>query len=223
MMLKSIQDNDYKYTEKQLQIIEIQENERKRIARDLHDTTLQNLAHVIHQIELGEIKMEQDIVGAKLELISARQNLKNVISEIRNLIFDLRPMSFDDLGLKETFENFIDIVKTYSKFEIISDIDEIDGSEYLLLSIYRIAREALMNALNHSGGNQIIFSCKENKDSLNIIVEDNGKGFSQKDMEKSNHYGLDVMKERVEILKGTMNISFEKGTKVVVNIPVVKY
>ena len=78
-MLKTIQNNDNKYTENQLQIIEVQENERKRIARDLHDTTLQDLTHIIHQIELGEMQMEKDSVGAKFELISARQNLKKVI------------------------------------------------------------------------------------------------------------------------------------------------
>ena len=222
-MLKTIQNNDNKYTENQLQIIEVQENERKRIARDLHDTTLQDLTHIIHQIELGEMQMEKDSVGAKFELISARQNLKKVISDIRNLIFDLRPMSFDDLGLKETFEYFIDIIKSYSTFDVIAEIDDIDGSEYFLLSVYRIAREALMNALNHSGGNQIIFICKENKNSLDIIVEDNGKGFSQEDLNKINHYGLDVMKERVNLLNGTINFLYEEGTKVVVNIPVIKY
>lgn len=222
-MLKTIQNNDNKYTENQLQIIEVQENERKRIARDLHDTTLQDLTHIIHQIELSEMHMEKDSVGAKIELISARQNLKKVISDIRNLIFDLRPMSFDDLGLKETFEYFIDIIKSYSTFDVIAEIDDIDGSEYFLLSVYRIAREALMNALKHSGGNQIIFICKENKNSLDIIVEDNGKGFLQEDLKKINHYGLDVMKERVNLLNGTINFSYEKGTKVIVNIPVIKY
>ena len=129
-MLRSIQNNDNICTKKQTQIIEVQENERKRIKRDLHDTTLQNLTHVMHQIELGEMQMETDAVGAKLELMSARQNLKNVISEIRNLIFDLRPMSFDDLGLKETFENFIDIIKAHSQFEVIAEIDDIKGSDY---------------------------------------------------------------------------------------------
>ena len=154
--------------------------------------------------------------------MSARQNLKNVISEIRNLIFDLRPMSFDDLGLKETFENFIDIIKSYSHFEIISEIDDIKGSDYFLISVYRIAREALVNALKHSGGNKIYFVCKENGDSLKILIEDNGQGFIQDNLQKNNHYGLDVMKERVALLKGTLDIIFDEGTKVIVNIPVVK-
>lgn len=222
-MLGSIHNNDNIYTKNQLQIIEIQENERRRIARDLHDTTLQNLTHIMHQIELGEMKIDKDVVDAKLELLSVRQNLRNVIDEIRNLIFDLRPMSFDDLGLKETLENLIDIIINYSKYEVKSKIDNIQGSDYFLISIYRIAREALVNAVKHSGGNQILFTCVENEDSVCIIVEDNGHGFSQEDSKVSNHYGLEVMRERVNILKGSMDISSENGTKIIVNIPVVKY
>jgi two-component system sensor histidine kinase DegS len=222
-MLKSILNNDDLNSENRLQIIDVQENERKRIARDLHDTTLQSITHVIHQIELSELQMDKDPVGVKLELMSARQNLKNVISEIRNLIFDLRPMSFDDLGLKETFENFIDIIKVYSHFEVTSEIDDIEGNDYLLISVYRIAREALMNALKHSGGNKIHFVCKESKNTLDIIVEDNGCGFSEENLQNCNHYGLDVMKERVNLLKGSMKIIFDNGTKIVVNIPVAKY
>lgn len=222
-MLIKIQNTDFTLTENRIKILHIQENERKRIARDLHDTTLQSITHVIHQLELSEMQMDKDIIGAKLELMSARQNLKNVISEIRNLIFDLRPMSFDDLGLKETFENFIDIIKSYSHFEIISEIDDIKGSDYFLISVYRIAREALVNALKHSGGNKIYFVCKENGDSLKILIEDNGQGFIQDNLQKNNHYGLDVMKERVALLKGTLDIIFDEGTKVIVNIPVVKY
>lgn len=222
-MLIKTQNTDLILTENRIKILDIQENERKRIARDLHDTTLQSITHVIHQLELSEMQMDKDIIGAKLELMSARQNLKNVISEIRNLIFDLRPMSFDDLGLKETFENFIDIIKSYSHFEIISEIDDIKGSDYFLISVYRIAREALVNALKHSGGNKIYFVCKENGDSLKILIEDNGQGFIQDNLQKNNHYGLDVMKERVALLKGTLDIIFDEGTKVIVNIPVVKY
>ena len=221
-MLIKTQNTDLILTENRIKILDIQENERKRIARDLHDTTLQSITHVIHQLELSEMQMDKDIIGAKLELMSARQNLKNVISEIRNLIFDLRPMSFDDLGLKETFENFIDIIKSYSHFEIISEIDDIKGSDYFLISVYRIAREALVNALKHSGGNKIYFVCKENGDSLKILIEDNGQGFIQDNLQKNNHYGLDVMKERVALLKGTLDIIFDEGTKVIVNIPVVK-
>lgn len=212
--------NDYEYSKNRMQIISVQENERKRIARDLHDTVLQNLTHILHQVELSQMYMERDTVKAKLELLSAQQNTKNAIEEIRNIVFDLRPMSFDDLGFKETFDNFYDLITRYSDFEVVFDVDDITGkSEYYLLTVYRIAREALMNALRHSGGNKIIFRCKNDGKRILLTVEDNGKGFDSSKLKEKNHYGLAVIRERVGLLDGTFQIVSDNGTKVIVDVP----
>ena len=212
--------NDNEYSENRMHIISVQENERKRIARDLHDTVLQNLTHILHQVELSQMYMERDTVKAKLELLSAQQNTKNAIEEIRNIVFDLRPMSFDDLGFKETFDNFYDLITRYSDFEVVFDVDDITGkSEYYLLTVYRIAREALMNALRHSGGNKIVFRCKNDGKRILLTVEDNGKGFDSFELKKKNHYGLAVIRERVGLLDGTFQIISDNGTKVIVDVP----
>lgn len=212
--------NDIKYSENREHIISVQENERKRIARDLHDTVLQNLTHILHQLELSQMYMDKDIVRAKLELLSTQQNTKMVIEEIRNIVFDLRPMSFDDLGFKETFDNFYDLITRYSDFEVEFDVDDIVGkSEYFLLTVYRIAREALMNALRHSGGNKIIFRCKNNGQRVSLLVEDNGKGFCPNELKEKNHYGLSVIRERVDLLGGTFQVISDNGTKIIVEVP----
>lgn len=212
--------NDYEYSENRMHIISVLENERKRIARDLHDTVLQNLTHILHQVELSQMYMERDTVKAKLELLSAQQNTKNAIEEIRNIVFDLRPMSFDDLGFKETFDNFYDLITRYSDFEVVFDVDDITGkSEYYLLTVYRIAREALMNALRHSGGNKIVFRCKNDGKRILLTVEDNGKGFDFFELKEKNHYGLAVIRERVGLLDGTFQIVSDNGTKVIVDVP----
>lgn len=83
-----------------LTIFKVQEEERQRIARDLHDTSLQNLTHLIHKIELSSLYIDKDPIQAKLELSIVEKSLRKTIEEIRNIIYDLRPMSFDDLGLK---------------------------------------------------------------------------------------------------------------------------
>lgn len=212
--------NDNEYSENRMHIISVQENERKRIARDLHDTVLQNLTHILHQVELSQMYMERDPVKAKLELLSAQQNTKNAIEEIRNIVFDLRPMSFDDLGFKETFDNFYDLITRYSDFEVVFDVDDITGkSEYYLLTVYQIAREALMNALRHSGGNKIVFRCKNDGKRILLTVEDNGKGFDSFELKEKNHYGLAVIRERVGLLDGTFQIVSDNGTKVIVDVP----
>lgn len=90
---------------KRLQILDIQEKERHRIARDLHDTTLQNLSHLVHNIELSSLYIDKDPIRARLELEVVNKKLKSVIQEMRNIIFDLRPMTFDDFGIKESLKD----------------------------------------------------------------------------------------------------------------------
>ena len=214
------QDIDKKYAENRIQIIDIQENERKRISRDLHDTVLQNLTHILHQAELSQMYLDRDLLQAKLEMMSMQKNLRSTIEEIRNLVFDLRPMSFDDLGFKETFDNFYDIITRYSDIDIKFDVDDITGkSEYFMITVYRIAREAIVNALRHSGGNKIVFRCKNTGERVLLTIEDNGKGFSSNDTKEKNHYGLTVIKERVDLLKGTFQILSDNGTKIIIDIP----
>ncbi len=220
-MDNNILNNDNIQSEKQIQTIEILEKERKRIAADLHDTTLQNLTHVLHQLELSEMYLGRDLIKSKLELLSARNNLKSVVAEIRNLIFDLRPMPFDDLGLKVTFESLIDNVRKSYSFQIDALIDDIKvDNQYVMISIYRIGKEALMNALNHSEGNKITFKCVMNTGVINLLIKDNGKGFIQESIDKESHYGLQLMRERVSILNGTMQIMNNNGTEINISIPV---
>lgn len=207
-----------------LSILNIQEEERQRIAMELHDTSLQTLAHVIHQIDLASIYMDKDIIKSKLELAEVKQNIKKVIDEIRNTIFDLRPMSFDDLGIEETIQRYIQYVNKNHYFKIHTDIGNIDTTYYIIrINIYRIIQECISNAINHSGGNEIFLKCYSENKNCFIEISDNGRGFvdgrSVQDGQK--HFGLSVMKERVMILGGEINISSEidKGTNISIVIP----
>ncbi len=214
-------NNDNNYTDNRQLIISVQENERRRIARDLHDASLQTLTHMVHQLELCDLYMDKDISKAKLELLSIKNNLKTVIEEIRYVIYDLRPMVFDDLGLKQSYEYLFDILSKYSSYKFDITIDDIkDDNEYLLLSAYRIGRECIMNSIRHSKGTKLIFKCLDKGDYIYLYIEDDGIGFSEKDViEKKNHYGLTVVNERVEVLNGTIHIECNKGTKIEIHLP----
>ena len=100
-----------------------QEMDRKRIANELHDTSVQDLTHIIHQIELAGLYIDVDPTKAKLELAGINEEIRKIIKDIRNTIFDLRPMSFDDLGLKEALEQYIDDLKNRCNIEIEVDMD----------------------------------------------------------------------------------------------------
>ena len=207
-----------------LNILKVQEKERQRIAMELHDTSLQTLAHVIHQVELASMYMDRDIVKSKLELAEVKQNIKIVIQDIRDTIFDLRPMSFEDLGIVETIERFIDHINKNRSFRIYTDIKDIDTTYDIILSnIYWIIQECVSNSVKHSNGDEIYLKCYSEDKICYIEIEDNGKGFIDGEYEKDDqkHFGLSMVRERVEILRGNINISsiINSGTKITVEIP----
>ena len=116
-ILEKILNDDISYV-KQYSVLDVQEKERQRIARDLHDTSLQSLAYLVYKVELVSLYMDKDPVKAKLELAGFKNDIKRVIDEIRNYIFDMRPMSFDDLGIRETLEKLFNMLNPDDKFII---------------------------------------------------------------------------------------------------------
>lgn len=201
----------------------IQEMDRKRIARELHDTSLQTLAHLGHQIELASLYIDSDPTNAKLELAVVRQELNDVIDEIRKTIFDLRPMAFDDLGLKECILRFLDSVTLESDFMIHKRIDSsLNFDEYESLTIFRILQECFSNIKKHAKCRNVDLSILDDANGLLIKVMDDGVGFDTDcPYDEQNHYGLSILKERVASLGGQFVICSgdNGGTSVTVRIP----
>lgn len=220
--------NDNKYTKNSLYILDLQEADRQRIARELHDSSLQRLAHTLHKIELCDNYLDVDIYKARMELMDITQNLRTVISEIRNTIHNLRPMSFDDLGIEQAYLQFLDTVNADKEFEIITDIKPIpEIDKTVLMTIYRIFEECINNCFKHSKGNKIIFKCSPYQNVYYMSIEDNGIGFIDKksDDVTDEHFGLSIMKERIELLNGKINIVTTRGvgTNVQIEIPLTDY
>lgn len=222
---ESVQNSESMQKQNDLYALDIQEKERQRIARDLHDTSLQNLAHLVHKIELASMYIDKDPLQSKLELATISKSLKAVIEEIRNTIFDLRPMSFDDLGLKESFERLFVKLKEFNKaFDIYTEIDDVScENDLVLMTIFRVVQEACSNAIRHSCGNKLKVIIKQRDELCDIHIEDNGCGFNSEDVaEKADkHFGIAVMKERIKLLGGS--ILFHSvpgnGTEIKMNIP----
>ena len=223
---KILSDDSSMLHVKQLSILDAQEKERQRIARDLHDTSLQNLTHLVHKVELTSLYIDDDPVKAKLELATVEKGIRKVIEEIRNTIFDLRPMSFDDLGLKETIEKLLFVLNQDRNFHMVMDIDPINmnktdpSAHVLFISIYRIIQECVQNSIKHSSGNEIIVKLKEHDKSYQIVAQDNGSGFNiEEASKKEKHFGLSVIRERVYFLGGNINIDAHNGTCIEIEIP----
>lgn len=217
---------DVEDMDRNLKVLNIQEKERQRIARDLHDTSLQNLAHLVHKIELSSMFIDQDPLRAKLELAAINKNLKTIIDEIRNTIFNLRPMSFDDLGLKDSLEQLIIRLKqTNPDIDITMEMEDNINchNDLILMSIFRVVHECCANAIEHSNGNRISVVIKNEDEKCVIHINDNGDGFDVREVmeTKQKHFGLMIVKERVELLGGRVQVksSAGDGTDILIMIP----
>ena len=214
-----------------LNMLELQEQERQRIARDLHDSTVQNLASLIHKCDLCSRIVDTDPNRTRLELYTMSNTLKSIINEIRQIIYNLKPMSLEDLGLTVTVDRFINqLMMCHSiKIRLHHNDEEYGLLPIIKLSLFRMIQEACNNAIKHSEATTIDITLKYKEDSISVSVEDNGNGFnieSLKDCDSSDYhgYGLTIMKERVNYLSGTMKIEskIDKGTIVSINVPITK-
>lgn len=211
--LKMFMDQESNKYELSNTLLGIQEMDRQRIARELHDTTVQNLAHLIHEIELCSLYIDKDPIQAKLELETCSQNLRSIIDEMRTVIFNLRPMSFNDLGFEKCLEDYVmNMKEAYPSISFVSQIDQVTSSisEQRLLILFRIIQEAIQNAIIHSKSDRIELIVKDQQHDLLITVRDHGIGFDECD-KKENHFGLSMMKERAKIIHAVFKIHSVSG------------
>lgn len=211
-----------------IRIMEAQEEERHRLARDIHDGPAQSVANIILKAELCEKLIEIDKEKSIKELSGLKEVARGTLREIRKTIYDLRPMSLEDLGLVPTLEQYIDVFQEDSKILInFKTYGSFNGLESVIhVSIFRIIQEALSNIRKHSRANSasIILECTQT--NLNLLIMDDGIGFNSK-LSKNDcnplegGFGLINIKERVEMLNGTINIitSADEGTKISIFIP----
>jgi len=208
-----------------LKIILAQEEERKRIAREIHDGPAQTLANLVLRTEIAErlaAKRDYDLV--KDELGDLQGQVRSGLEEIRKIIFNLRPMALDDLGLIPTLrklsQDFEEKTRVHSIFEVSGK--EVRLSSSMEAAIYRLLQEALSNVQKHAGASRVTIILGYLQEKLQIVVKDNGRGFKQKHSNDDQaHYGIIGMYERVELLEGTIDIKTEadKGTEIIIEIP----
>ncbi len=225
----STSEEGYDEAQLRLALLETQENERQRIARDLHDSTVQNLTSMVHKTELCLKLMDADPMRCKLELSSMGKTLRDIIEDTRNMIYDLRPMSFDDIGFDVTVERFLDKLKLLSGANILF---KIEGNPYPInnvvgITLLRIIQEACNNSIKHSEATAIQVKLVYDKKQFIVEIDDNGKGFSTDKQENvsredNSGFGLSIMRERIFLLSGELVIESapEKGCSVKTYIPI---
>jgi two-component system, NarL family, sensor histidine kinase UhpB len=203
------------------QLIRLQEDERKHLAHDLHDEIGQHLTAI--NIDAGAILKAKNLNSAHASAAAITQIATQMMEIVREMLHRLRPASLEEMGLRtallELIDNWRERNRGVNTSITISDkLTEIH--ETVGITAYRVVQECLTNISKHADTRFVIIKVEAIQDEIKIFIEDHGRGFEQ--VNNTTGLGLAGMKERVEGLGGTFELTSEKGvgTKVNVRLPV---
>src|ERR1700730_12202902 len=203
------------------QVFQVIEEERMRIARDMHDGPAQSMSNLVLQAEILERLLNRPD-ALLVELQDFKASVRTALDEVRRLIFDLRPMTLDDLGLVPTLRKF---TAEYSKrYGIQTRLSAVGGERRLPANIegtlFRIVQEAMTNVYKHSPAQNLEGNLNLNPERASAVVRDDGQGFDMLGIEsrivQKRNLGLIIMRERCELEHGVFEIKSSpgKGTEI---------
>ncbi len=210
--------------------VNFQEDERKRVSRELHDGINQLLVSVRYKLDTAKsklLKQESDTLSTAVIIDEADDILSSGIQEVRRISRDLRPSLLDDLGLNAAVKSLISdfIERTNIIVDFHNNTAEDRLPQEIETAFYRIIQEALTNIEKHAlSAKHVILDIQKKRRSVTMSISNDGIGFDKQTLEETNPergLGLRNMVDRTELLEGflTVNSSIDKGTTVIVNIP----
>ena len=209
------------------QVIAATEEERKRLARELHDHTGQALTSLIAQLTVMEIGAENAARGNALAEL--RRQVEQDLSDVRELSHVLRPSSLDDVGLLAALEKHCQVCSERLGIAVECDAVGVAGGRRLPgqveVAVYRIAQEGITNAARHGRAHSVSVLLQRRGSELLVVVEDDGVGFDARDWReqcvRGDHLGLLGIEERAVLLGGALRVESRpgSGTSLFVNIP----
>jgi two-component system sensor histidine kinase DegS len=214
-----------------LRIIRAQEEERQRVARDIHDGPAQSMSNVVLKAEICEKLIDVDIEKSRAELQNLKKIVRESLQDVRRIIYNLRPMSLDDLGLVPTLQRYIatfqDDTGLFVSFKTRGNHDDLRSE--ISLTVFRIVQEAFNNIRKHAKAQNVVLNLEFRDSELKIYIYDDGRGFDENKLKVNSEdinsgFGLLSMKERIELLGGNFKISSElgRGTRLIVTIPLMQ-
>ncbi len=200
-----------------------QEKERQRIARDLHD----RLGSMLSMVKIHYKSVEDNINSLKTQsqeqYAKANELLDAACVEVRKIAHNMSSGVLSKFGLIPALEDLVTAIKESNQIDVSLITHGIEGrlKNDLEIIIYRIIQELVNNILKHSKSTEFIIQLVLSAETLNIVVEDNGKGFDVKNLDELSGMGLKNVASRVNSVNGQLNIdsSFENGTTISIDIP----
>lgn len=193
-------------------VIAAQEDERKRIARELHDSTSQSLTSLL--IGLRALADRDGTPEVRRQVEDLRGVVSHTLEDVHSLARQLRPSVLDDLGLAEAINRYAQDCRTRSGLAIDVALPGLDGLRLppeVETALYRIVQEALTNVIRHAEAQTASIYIERREHSVRAIIEDDGHGFDLTAIPSDGHLGIHGIRERAELLGGTLLIESEPG------------
>jgi signal transduction histidine kinase len=227
-MVARLLDQQSRLRQYAIQVVRSQEDERKRISRDLHDDTVQKLVGLVQRLELcnRELRDRPEDVAQRLQELN--QIAQSTLAEVRRMSNDLRPFILEDLGLPAALQAMAEqladqMPKTNIHYEIVGHERQLPPE--MELTAFRITQEALNNARKHaSAAAHVTVTLFFERWGILITVEDDGPGFSMPDTQslmRSQHLGLAGMMERAQLFGGSLSIATTHGAGTSVSLQLI--
>ena len=203
-------------------LIESQEQERKRIAAELHDGLGQSLLVIKNRTIIGK-KLAHDSEKVATQLDEISKATGQALEEVRSIAYNLRPYHLERLGLRESIEAMLEKIREATELNINARValyDEVFSKDDEV-TFYRVIQECLNNIIKHANATNVEISIVQNETHVTAYIQDNGRGFVTVAEHQSSGFGLIGMSERIRMLGGQLSIDSESGngTKVTVIIP----
>ena len=204
--------------------VQAREEERHRLAREVHDGPAQALANAVFQVEYCEQLAEKDPRKTKQELARLKVDLRESLAEVRYFISDLRPAALEKLGLAAALRRLVSQYESSFGIPVELDVAELARfSAAYELAIFRVVQEALQNIRKHSRATAVRMGLGWADGALVVTIEDNGVGFDPERAGQgtARHFGLLTMRERAEVVGATLDVASSpgRGTRVELKLP----
>ena len=205
-------------------LVNVQEAERQRLSRQMHDGPAQALSNFILQTEIAMRLFDIDAEQARTELGNLKVAAMSTFQKVRNFIFELRPMMLDDLGLAPTITRYSSMFKEQSGVEVsvtITGNTDRRTEPYVEVMVFRAMQELLSNAVHQNQATLVKIQLDMGDTLVKLSMDDNGKGFDTDALGKEANLGLKLIKERAEMIDGAFEINSSpgKGARVTLSIP----
>ena len=204
-------------------LIQAQESERQHLSRQMHDGPAQTLSNFIMQTEIAMRLFDVDPNKAREELSNLKLAASSTFQQVREFIYNLRPMMLDDLGLVPTIKRYVEAFreKSSSSVEISITGAERRLEPFLEVMVFRAMQELLNNAATYSEASMTKVQLEMGTEIIRLTIEDNGQGFDPESLQESSGLGINLIRERAEMLGGEFEIqsSIGEGAKFILSLP----